>query len=305
MNRALGLPTNAFRSRFAAAVLGQSIVWSLLAASWSSALGADSPRIVRSEQSGLWSAKTTWERGVIPGSGDKVQIRTGHSVVYDVNSKDVIRLVHVAGKLSFARDRDTRLDVGLLKIQAGDDLSEEGFDCEAHLPEANPNAPRPALEVGSADRPIQADRTATIRLVLIDGHDPKSCPAIVCCGGRMDFHGSPLSRTWVKLGAPVNAKDSDITLAEAVTGWRVGDRVILTATTRQNKIKKTFRESVRDSTQTEERIIRAIDGAKLTFDRPLEFNALEAHAQDAAGHVEQLPHKVSLAHEPSFSTTSK
>ena len=42
--------------------------------------------------------------------------------------------------------------------------------------------------------------------------DKESCPAIVCCGGRMDFHGAPLSRTWVKLGATAKKGDTTVTL---------------------------------------------------------------------------------------------
>src|SRR5262249_13053272 len=95
-------------------------------------------------------------------------------------------------------------------------------------------------------------------------------PAIVACGGRMDFHGAALSRTWVKLGATARAGDTEVTLAEPVTGWRLGDRVILTATTRQNKVKKTFLPSLRDGgAQPEERTIRGLDGAKPTLDKPL------------------------------------
>ena len=43
-----------------------------------------------------------------------------------------------------------------------------------------------------------------------------SCPAIVCCGGRMDFHGAPLNRTWVKLGATAKKGDTAVSLAEPV-----------------------------------------------------------------------------------------
>src|SRR5262249_47616910 len=148
---------------------------------------------------------------------------------------DVLRAVHVAGTLSFAADRDTLLNAGLIKIQPGDDTGENGFDCEAHLPDAAPEKDRPALEVGTPLRPVDAGHTAVIRLHYVEGMDRESCPAIVCCGGRMDFHGAPLSRTWVKLGAPARKGDAAVTLAEAVTGWRPGDRVILTATTRQIK----------------------------------------------------------------------
>src|SRR5258707_12587064 len=98
-----------------------------------------------------------------------------------------------------------------------------------------------------------------------------SFPSLMCCGGRMEFHGAPLTRTWLKLGAPAKAGDTQITLAEPVFGWRSGDQIVVTATTRQNKIAKTFRDSVRDNTQTEERSITAIDGMKITLDRALAF----------------------------------
>src|SRR5207248_1565030 len=98
---------------------------------------ADGGKLVRSAQSGPWSAPATWEGGRIPGAGARVQIRSGHTVTYDLTPPvaarldRVIRSIHVAGTLTFARDRDTWLDVGLIKIQPGDDASESGFDCDA------------------------------------------------------------------------------------------------------------------------------------------------------------------------------
>jgi len=44
----------------------------------------------------------------------------------------------------------------------------------------------------------------------------------------MDFHGAPLSRTWVDLGRDALRGDRTVTLAEPVTGWRPGDQVIVT-----------------------------------------------------------------------------
>ena len=61
----------------------------------------------------------------------------------------------------------------------------------------------PALLVGTATRPIEVGKTALIRLHLVDGLDPQSCPAIVACGGRVEYHGQAMPRTWVKLGEPV------------------------------------------------------------------------------------------------------
>jgi len=240
--------------------------------------------VIRSAKSGPWSAPETWEGGKVPMAAARVQVRAGHTVTYDLppavaaRTGRMIRSIHVAGTLTFARDRDTWLDVGLIKIQPGDDAGEAGFDCEAHVPEAKPGDPRPALEVGTLDEPIPAGVTATIQLRYFEGMDREACPAIVCCGGRMDFHGAPLSRTWLKLGTPAKAGSAEVTLSEPVTGWRVGDRVIVTSTASQNLLKKasederTDRPSTRDDTETEERIIKALDGARITLSKPLEFD---------------------------------
>src|ERR1022692_2504974 len=117
---------------------------------------------VRSAKSGDWSAPTTWDTGKVPLAGNRVLIRTGHIVRYDVASAEVIRVVHIAGSLTFARDRDTRLDAGLIRIQTGTQPSEEGFDCDGHL-DIDDRVPRPALEVGTPNQPIDAKFTALIR----------------------------------------------------------------------------------------------------------------------------------------------
>jgi len=235
-------------------------------------LQADPPKqskeplpIVRSARSGPWSAPGTWEGGKVPGSASRVLVRTGHRVVYDVVSEQPIRGINVAGTLSFAADKDTRLDVGLLKIQESEEYTEEGFDCEAHLKAPDPKKDRPTLEVGTPDRPIEANHTALIRLVYIEGMDRQSCPAIVCCGGRMDFHGTPLNRTWVKLGATAKKGDSSVTLGETVSGWRVGDRIIITATANPDYHR---------GRQTEERIIRELKDRIITLDKTLESEHL-------------------------------
>ncbi len=60
--------------------------------------------------------------------------------------------------------------------------------------------------------------------------------------------------------------------SEGVSGWHKGDHVFLTGTTRQNKIAKTFKPTVRQGTETEERIITDIKDSAVTLDKPLEFN---------------------------------
>lgn len=224
--------------------------------------------VIQTAKSGPWSDRATWVGGRVPGAGAKVLVRSAHTVTYDVESDEAVRAINVSGTMKFSRQRNTRLVVGLLKIQSGDLYSENGFDCDVHLEEHPTSSLRAALEVGTADEPIPVAVTAHIRLAPIAGLDPQSCPAIVCCGGRMDFHGAPLSRTWVKLGRPAATGDATVTLAEPVTGWKTGDRIIVTAADGE--------ENYRGKRHTEERILQKIDGVEVTLDAPLEFAHLAA-----------------------------
>jgi hypothetical protein len=233
--------------------------------------------ILRSRASGPWSEPNTWERGAVPAPGARVQIRSGHVVTFDIESDRPIRSIHIAGVLKFAPDRNTRLDVGLIKIEPGDDASEDGFDCDAHNAVPQENESRPSLLVGTPEVPIEPDRTARIRLVSMASLDPKTCPAIVCCGGRMEFHGARRSRSWVKLGQTAKRGDSTVQLAEEVTGWRAGDRIIVTATaTDGNGRKRGTLRPGREGRQalTEERLVVAVAARQLTLDRPLENDHL-------------------------------
>ncbi len=232
------------------------------------------PPLRRTVASGQWSDPKVWEGGIAPKPGDRVQIRTGHAISYDLQTDKPFRSIHVAGRLGFVPSKTTRLDVGLIKIQAGDDASESGAGCEAHAMRPAPHAERPALEVGTPEHPISPDHTATIRLWAVPGLDPEETPAIVCCGGRMDLHGTPMSRTWVKLGKTAAKGVASIDLAEPVPGWKPGDRVIVTATLRQVVLDKGDVPSLKARAQTEERTVVAIHGTTLTVDRPLRFQHL-------------------------------
>jgi len=228
----------------------------------------------RSARSGRWSDPATWAGRRVPRSGDSVQVRAGHVVTYDVNSQDAVRVLHVAGTLKFARERSTRLDVGLLKVQPSEQCNEDGFNCHeaAEMPGASDaTMPRAALEIGTRENPIPAGVTATVRLVYFDGMDTNTLPALMNCGGRLEIHGAPMNRTWVKLGATVKAGDSKVTLAEPVTGWKVGDRIIVTVSKESEDGGSSYRQSARKPrrVQTEERFIEAMDVSTLTLDQPL------------------------------------
>src|SRR5688572_10613517 len=109
--------------------------------------GATVAFTIRSAQSGKWSDPATWSPRRVPKMGDLVQVRPGHAVSYDVASDEAIRMLHVSGSLLFSREKSTRLDVGLIKVQPGEEASEDGFLCD-YCP-VDPKMPPPALEIGT------------------------------------------------------------------------------------------------------------------------------------------------------------
>jgi hypothetical protein len=232
----------------------------------------------RSVRSGLWSDPNTWEPARVPGNGNRVLVSRDTRVTFDVARDDVIRLLQVVGTLAFARDRDTVLNVGILKVQNSERCSENGFRCDLHAitddgePNAAPGGVPPALEVGTRDNPIPPGITARIRLHYMEGMNRDDAPAISACSARMDFHGAPMNRTWVKLGADLKRGDTVVTLAEPVTGWRIGDSVIVTGSVHGDHL-RTYRPGQKDAAraETEERAIASIDGTRITLDQPLEF----------------------------------
>jgi hypothetical protein len=90
----------------------------------------------------------------------------------------------------------------------------------------------------------------------------------------MDFHGAPLSRAWVKLGATAKKGDDQITLSEPVSGWKAGDRIIVTMTGIAPSSGNPHPGPDPQGTTTEERTIRALDGNTLTLNESLEFEHL-------------------------------
>src|SRR5262245_56536597 len=176
---------------------------------------------LRSVKSGPCRAPDTWDAQRVPREGDRVLIGRKTRVLYDADSPAVIRYLQVAGVLSFARDRNTTLNVGVVTIQATEEYAETGFDCHAAVEEKKHEpAPgeRAALEVGTSQDPIPHPHTARIRLHLLAGMKKEDGPAIVCCDGRMDFHGAAMNRTWLQLGKNAGPGEKSVVLPETVTG---------------------------------------------------------------------------------------
>ncbi len=226
---------------------------------------------IRSAASGNWSDVGTWQPRRQPHAGDRVLIEPEHRVTYDVRGEDAIRSIAVAGALTFAADRDTELNVGVVTVYgAGQEIVPDDVGAsdvhDHHAPAAVGGG---VLAVGTPDQPIPAPYTARIRLHGLGGMDEDTAPALVCRpGGRMDFHGAPMDRTWSKLRAPVAPGDTAVTLMDTPVGWRAGDEIVVTGSVHEY-VPHGFRQDT-SYVGTETRRITAIDGNTLALDRALE-----------------------------------
>lgn len=225
---------------------------------------------VTSMRDGAWSDASTWQGGQVPAKGDRVYVAPGTRVRYDAQTDGPLRSVQVAGVLTFADDRDTRLDVGLLLVSPGGPFDDDAAAVDRMV--ARPrDAAAPRLEIGTPDRPLAAGRRATIRLAAPDGGD--ALPAMIVTGGDVVMQGAPMPRPWLKLRTAAKAGDASVTLDAPAEGWRVGDRVIVVATNQPPMFRNDrVISSVREGTQTEERVIRSVEGQVVTLDRPLGFD---------------------------------
>ena len=222
-------------------------------------------------QSGNWSDAGIWDLGSVPGQGDNVQIDSGHVVIYDVNSSDAVRLIHIQGRLEFSRTVSTQLDVGMIIVNTRETV-DPNQDCSITDGGYWPDAPRPALEVGTIEDPIPAGITARIRLVYFSDMDPDCAPGIINYGGRMDIHGAPLTKTWVEMGASARSNDNTVVLDEAVN-WQPGDRILITGADIHEPPHDQHSYRHYNTPKTEERIIQSIsNGTVITLNSPLTYD---------------------------------
>ena len=232
---------------------------------------------VYSVRSGAWSDGRTWSKGKVPAAGDDVVVRRCVSVTYDILSHDPLRTLLVNGQLLFSTAQNTQLAIGLMVVTpdprfdvlAGCKTSEMG-----HM-EHDPFDPHVAsFSVGTPSAPISQSVRARILLAPMEGLDDDCAPALIAHGGRMEFHGAPLTATWSKLSATAAAGATLVRLAEPVD-WRRGDKLILTATKQIDLGRYEERTYANGGLQsfTEERMVTGVEagGTTIKIDQPLEF----------------------------------
>ncbi len=226
---------------------------------------------------GSWFDPDTWYSNRVPDSGSKVLIPEAISVKYDGVSDASIFTIRVDGKLAFATDRDTRLEVDTLVVDKTG-----------------------RLEIGTHDHPVQDGINAEIVIANNGPIDVTWDPMILSRGvishGSIEIHGQEKT-TFLKLAVDPMRGDTSLQLGEsaATAGWKVGDVIVLTGT-HIIPDKWDGAKLVDQGTQDEVLTITSIDGATVHIDRPLTYNH-DTPREDLKAYVADYTRNVKIGTE--------
>ncbi|MDR2215411.1 MAG: G8 domain-containing protein, partial [Nevskiaceae bacterium] len=183
-------------------------------------------------QEARWSDPNTWPNRKVPVAGDKVTIGRDKQVLLDV-SPPALAGLSIDGKLTFSNDADLELTTEWIMLHGELAI---GSEASPHTRKATitftDNVPGEDMMAGMGDR------------------------GIMISGGTLNLHGNT-TNTWSKLADTAKAGATSIQVLNAA-GWRVGDEIVLASTDYDPRL-------------AERRTISAVDGNKLTLDRPLEY----------------------------------
>jgi hypothetical protein len=218
--------------------------------------------------SGSWSNPSTWSPSRVPAVNDLVNVASGTTVTYDVVSDASLNCVAVNGRLSFRTDVSTRIKVGAFMVMAAGSL-------DVGTPAA-PVAAGVNAEIVIANRPLNA------------AVDPEQFGTAFIGLGTIAMHGAVKTPTFSRLTVEPRAGNTTLTLEQAVTGWRAGDRLML-PDTRHLKWNEVTGWRI-TTPQWEEMTVKSIsaDGKVITLNSALAYDHLGA--RDMAGVLRFLPH---------------
>src|SRR5688572_175011 len=171
---------------------------------------------VHSAQSGNWSSPSTWVGGQVPTANHVVNIDPGHVVtINDVTPTAFTVGVH--GTLRFNPAVNTRLRVTNLMV-----MGDHGMPTMATVG---------YVEIGTPSNPVAS--TATAEIVIANTPlgsglpDPEQFGNGLLNFGKLTIHGAIKTPTFLRLATEPRAGNTTLRLEQAVSGWEVGDRLVI------------------------------------------------------------------------------
>jgi len=210
---------------------------------------------VTAQSNGSWFDDATWSTGQVPGTNAKVHIPSDVTVTYNGAADTRLRIVRVDGTLRFNRFVHTEMVVDTLFTTPGS-----------------------TLEIGTADNPINDDRSA--RIVIgpvypsqgsIDTNwDWHQLSRGVVTHGTVRIHGEVKS-TFHRVTVDPRAGDTSVTVLGSPTNWEPGDEIVITGT-RHVRDSGLNQDRTWNGTEDEVRIITSVSGNTVSFSDPLDYD---------------------------------
>jgi hypothetical protein len=230
---------------------------------------------------GSWFDPNTWANGKVPGDGAKVFIPEGVTVDYDGESAASIFTVRVDGKLDFATDVDTFMEVDTFVV-----------------------APTGTLTIGTEGNPVDPNVKAVISFAdngpINVAWDPMLLSRGLISHGTVDIHGAEKD-AFLKVAVDPMKGDTTLTLEAPPQGWQVGDKIVLTGTHLVPNKSGGAHTPVTSVTQDEELVITAINGNVVTFDKPLQYDH-EGPRADLKAYVSNMSRNIVFESEGGATT---
>lgn len=203
---------------------------------------------------GSWFDRSTWNLGAVPGAGARVLIPCGRTIWYTDESDARLDRVAVQGILHFSYDANTKMVTDTLL-----------------------GSPGSVFTIGLDVSPVQPQVSAQIILHqdkgAIDGtNDPDRLTRGVILHGTSRITGQDKAEFLRTSGAAAGARE--LTFTEEPTGWRVGDKLVVSAVHNELR-RRTWREMsvYQDEVVLIDAIVDLGGGSyRVDIDRPLQFD---------------------------------
>lgn len=229
---------------------------------------------------GNWGAASTWNVGTVPGNGAIVGIPSNIVVTVDgVYTNNPLTLVVVAGTLQFQVYGNSELLLGTMAIPDGG-----------------------VLTMGTAAFPIPSNYLARITITATNpcvypGFFDKGVLARgIISDGNIQMYGAAKTAYLPLAGQSALTGDTSLTLASAPSGWKVGDKIVVPATSFFRSF-KLCDMTTNGYLKNEVKSIAAINGSTITLDSALIYDHSCEGVYNGQIHIANLTRNVIVQSE--------
>ena len=198
-----------------------------------------------------WSDTSSWTSGALPVEGEEVLIEPTWNMLYDLDDSPVFKSIEINGRLTIENNGTSRVLRSFLIFNRKGDLV-----------------------VGTKDKPFEADMTFELHGTRADKdvyfHTKmfEGGNKVIANTGNMTMYGKSVDVKATRLSAPAAAGATSITVKDAPSDWKAGDKLGIAP-------------SGRDWEQRDAVTVKNVTGNTINLNEALTFDHYGAASVDA------------------------